>query len=189
MVRDIIDARIANEVTNGTTTYQGSVSGISGLIDSQTDVGGWPELTEESRASSYDSDLDGMPDDWENQKNLNPTNADDRNNYTLNVDYTNLEVYLNGRSNTLSTTNYNTEIQESIKCFPNPTSEYFHIDLRKVDKPQLEIYNSLGQLVLSQEVVRRITKIHTQKLPPSIYKVVINDGISNQTYIKKIVIR
>ncbi|GHT21988.1 hypothetical protein AGMMS4957_11650 [Bacteroidia bacterium] len=39
LVRDAVDARIVNEVRNGTFTY-----GDKGLIDSQTQVGGWPEL-------------------------------------------------------------------------------------------------------------------------------------------------
>ncbi|GHT38067.1 hypothetical protein AGMMS49965_00320 [Bacteroidia bacterium] len=39
LVRDAVDARIVNEVRSGTFTY-----GDKGLIDSQTQVGGWPEL-------------------------------------------------------------------------------------------------------------------------------------------------
>ena len=37
-----------------------------------------------------------MPDAWEIAKGLNENNATDRNGYDLNVEYTNLEVYLNG---------------------------------------------------------------------------------------------
>lgn len=101
--RDSIDARIIDEVRNGYATYEGpaykqqqSVPDDSvkcGIIDSQDDVGGWPKL--ESTAAPADSDHDGMPDDWEVVKGLNPENPSDRN--TIGADgYTMLEVYLNG---------------------------------------------------------------------------------------------
>ncbi len=35
----------------------------TGMIDSQNDVGGWPNL--ESAPAPKDSDHDGMPDEWE----------------------------------------------------------------------------------------------------------------------------
>ena len=43
-----------------------------------------------------DSDLDGMPDVWEAANGLNSNNGSDRNDYDLDPDYTNLEVYING---------------------------------------------------------------------------------------------
>lgn len=39
--RDAVDVRIVNEITDGTATYNGSVTGFEGIIDSQNDVGGW----------------------------------------------------------------------------------------------------------------------------------------------------
>lgn len=56
--RDSIDARITQEVRDGIATY-----GNSGIITTQEDVGGWPEL--QSAAAPPDSDNDGMPDGWE----------------------------------------------------------------------------------------------------------------------------
>ncbi|GAI74466.1 unnamed protein product, partial [marine sediment metagenome] len=41
-------------------------------IDSQWEVGGWPELN--SAAAPLDSDQDGMPDNWELAKGFNPNN-------------------------------------------------------------------------------------------------------------------
>lgn len=91
-VRDPIDTRIASEVANGTVTYYGSKHGLPGIIDSQTDVGGWPVLA--STAAPADGDQDGMPDAWETARGLNPANPNDRN--TINGQgYTNLELYLN----------------------------------------------------------------------------------------------
>jgi hypothetical protein len=100
--RDSVDTRIVEEVRNGNAMYEGpsykqksSVADKSkkcGIIDSQTDVGGWPEL--KSTTAPTDTDHDGMPDDWEIAKSLNPKNADDRNKVATDG-YTMLEKYLN----------------------------------------------------------------------------------------------
>ena len=63
-----------------------------GIIDSQKDVGGWPEL--KRLPAPTDSDHDGMPDTWEKKNGLNPNNPEDRNNVS-NEGYTILEIYLN----------------------------------------------------------------------------------------------
>jgi pectate lyase len=85
--RDPVDARIIEEVRNGTATY-----GNNGIIDSQADVGGWPEL--ESTKAPTDSDHDGMPDQWEEANGLNPNDASDRNKMA-DDGCTMLEKYLN----------------------------------------------------------------------------------------------
>lgn len=91
--RDAIDQRIVRETQAGSFTYRGSRGGENGLIDSQEDVGGWPEL--KGGEMLPDSDGDGMPDDWETAKGLNPQDASDGNLYGLHPQYTNIEVYLN----------------------------------------------------------------------------------------------
>jgi hypothetical protein len=62
------------------------------MIDSQTDVGGWPQLF--TATVPVDSDQDGMPDAWEISQGLNPLDPEDRN--TIGAGgYTQLEIYLN----------------------------------------------------------------------------------------------
>ncbi len=92
--RDAVDSRIFRETANGSYTYTGSNGSTNGLIDSQSDVGGWP--TYNSTSAPADSDGDGMPDSWENSHGLNGNDASDGSNYTLSSNYTNVEVYLNG---------------------------------------------------------------------------------------------
>ncbi len=92
--RDVIDTRVLKEVRNREAPVRASGNGgtKAGLIDSQTDVGGWCNL--ESLPAPLDSDNDGMPDAWEVLNGLNPNDASDRNTKTLSSVYTNLEVYL-----------------------------------------------------------------------------------------------
>ena len=90
--RDAHDVRVVGEVRSGETTYG------NGIISSQKDVGGWPELR--STDPPEDADADGMPDAWERPF----TAADD-----LSLEgaqdadgdgYTNVEEYLNGTNPT-----------------------------------------------------------------------------------------
>ena len=100
--RDAVDARVIEEVRNGSATYEGTYktkktvadeSKICGIIDSQKDVGGWPEL--KSTTAPQDTDHDGMPDKWETTKGLHPNDAADGNKVAADG-YTMLEQYLNG---------------------------------------------------------------------------------------------
>lgn len=96
--RDAVDARIATEAKDGTATYTGSKSGKKGIIDSQEDVGGWPEYfaTEAELKARLDSDSDGMPDSFEEEFGLNKNSSSDASTKTLDEKgrYTNLEMYL-----------------------------------------------------------------------------------------------
>ncbi len=95
--RDPVDQRIISEVQSGKCMYGDSWGKNTGIIDSQNSVGGWPEL--KSLPAPKDTDKDGMPDVWEKANRLDPRNHDDRNGYSLNSLYTNLEVYLNSLVN------------------------------------------------------------------------------------------
>ena len=93
--KDAIDQRIATEAENGTYNYNGSNGSTGGLIDTQSDVGGWPEY--DGKEPLTDSDQDGMPDVWETANGLNPQDATDAAAFTLDSQnwYTNIEVYAN----------------------------------------------------------------------------------------------
>ncbi|MFV0268011.1 MAG: polysaccharide lyase family 1 protein [Draconibacterium sp.] len=91
--RDTVDKRVVKEVKSGKEQYGTSYKGGgNGVIDSQNEVGGWPEL--KSKPAPQDSDNDGMPDKWEKKHGLN-TEVADNNLFTLDQNYTNLEMYIN----------------------------------------------------------------------------------------------
>ncbi|MGN0591290.1 exo-alpha-sialidase, partial [Ruminococcus sp.] len=94
---DYLDSRYLKEVKNGTYTYTGSKDGLKGIIDSHTDVGGYPNSSNFNGGTApKDSDGDGMSDAWENEHGLDPNDAADGAVVSLSADdYTNLELYLN----------------------------------------------------------------------------------------------
>jgi pectate lyase len=81
--RDAVDARIVKDVEDRT----------GGIINSQADVGGWPEL--KSTEAPADGDGDGMPDEWERKNGLDPKDSKDGATAKRQGGYTNLEIYLN----------------------------------------------------------------------------------------------
>ena len=101
--RDEIYERIANETRKGTATYKGNKSQVGGIIDTPTDLkpstagddwSAWPSLEGDGSANPKDTDMDGMPDEWEEAMGLNPKYPLDRNK-KHESGYTYLEVYLN----------------------------------------------------------------------------------------------
>lgn len=98
--RDEVDARYMEEARTGTATYTGSVTKKQGLVDLVSDVNGYTEANfpTGARAADFDTDGDGMPDEWEIANGLDPNDPEDGNLYTLDPEkgwYTNVEVYLN----------------------------------------------------------------------------------------------
>jgi hypothetical protein len=91
--RDPVDERILNEVRTGICKYGGKFGAVSGIIDSQSTVGGWPELKTYNMPA--DTDRDGIPDAWEKQQGLNPTDATDASITKLHTYYSNIELYIN----------------------------------------------------------------------------------------------
>jgi len=83
--RDNVDLRIVNNVINGTGK----------IIDSQEQVGGWPDL--DQGRYPEDTDNDGIPDNWEQTHGLNMYLATDANNpsFLAPSGYTWLEEYIN----------------------------------------------------------------------------------------------
>ena len=82
--RDPVDARVVRQV----------IENAGQLIDSQTQVAGWPELG--SSTAPSDRDRDGMPDAWETEHHLDPRNPNDSGTDRDGDGYSNIEEWLNG---------------------------------------------------------------------------------------------
>ncbi|MCR4853227.1 MAG: pectate lyase [Prevotella sp.] len=179
--RDNVDSRYMDEARNGTTTYTGSATKTGdgktithrpGIIDYVRDQGTY-ELESTARPENWDTDGDGMPDEWEKANGLNPNDASDAMTYTLDTEkqwYNNLEVYLNhivehimkdGNADALETVNeyypicVNTGIAQPIVSDDVKSVEYFNLDGMRLSAPQHGInirritYNN-GQVVTTK---------------------------------------
>lgn len=82
---------------DGTFRYRrmGNDSYKLGIITDPSQMGGYPEYKGEPYV---DTDMDGMPDDWENKNGLNPKDPSDANGDLTGDGYTNIEKYINGIS-------------------------------------------------------------------------------------------
>jgi hypothetical protein len=106
--RDAVDKRVVEQVRTGKIQYkEGGKTGVGsrfikrrlpedsykkGIITHISQVGGYPEY----KGQPYkDADKDGMPDEWEMSKGLNPKNAADASLDRDNDGYTNIEEFLN----------------------------------------------------------------------------------------------
>ena len=99
LYRDEIDARYMEEAKTGTATYKGSITNSPGIIDKVSDVKGYTEANfgTGTRPADFDTDKDGIPDEWEKANGLNPNDASDALTYSLDKKgyYKNIEVYAN----------------------------------------------------------------------------------------------
>lgn len=91
--RDPVDHRVVQNVRE----HEGR------LLNSQSEVGGWPEL--DPGKPLADKDRDGMPDAWETQNGFDPADPEDRNGDLDGDGYTNLEEYLAERAGDIKPTN------------------------------------------------------------------------------------
>lgn len=104
LFRDVIDTRYMEEAETGTAKYIGSKTDADdqkpGLIDIVADAK--DSYTEDNfptgeRSADFDTDGDGMPDEWEEANHLNPNDPSDASLKTVDTRgwYTNIEVYAN----------------------------------------------------------------------------------------------
>lgn len=120
-----------------------------------------------------DTDLDGMPDYWEDHHGLNK-NALDHNGFTLSSKiyniptYTNLECYLNCLSDALIGQDYdavcgirlsgttaleeeNESVEKLALVYPNPVNDHFTIAIN-TGYASMQLYNAMGKLIMTADL-------------------------------------
>jgi len=156
--RDAVDERYMNEAKSGTTTYTGSVVKRAGIIDfvnalDENDVtkASFPALESTSRPAGFDSDNDGIPDEWELANGLNPNDASDALTYTLDEKgyYTNIEVYANSLVEDIVKAERADAESSFDEYFPVLKSSETFIATTPTSSSNATIYNTLGQQVQS----------------------------------------
>ncbi len=158
---DSVDARLVHEARTGVATYEGiyktvhnipDPSLICGIIDSQTQVGGWPVL--KSTTAPPDSDHDGMPDAWELSHNLNPYDSSDSR-LVDSSGFTMIEEYINGLvSGNITGVENTNQVPASFSLkqnYPNPFNPITRIEysIPVKSKIKLVVFDILGREVLA----------------------------------------
>lgn len=147
LYRDEVDERYMNEARNKTATYTGSVTGKKGLIDVVADCNGYTEenFPTGSRDAAFDTDKDGIPDDWELANGLNPNSAADGKTKTLDSKgyYTNLEVYANSLVEDIMKAG-NADAETGFDEYYPSYNTTSGVEERIVTKPTADIYYTLN---------------------------------------------
>lgn len=160
--RDSADKRITNDVYNQT----------GGIIDSPTETGGYIVLPTQS-STTIDTDNDGMPDEWETEKGLNPTNPADANQYKNTDGYTNLEEYLNHAALQLENSTLVLQPKISKPClFPIPCKNMLNLSLQseKEQTIDIEVLGIAGNKMLSFPAQQLFFGTNELQLPISLPK-------------------
>jgi len=184
--RDAVDTRIIGNVLNGTVSVTtGSNGSTGGFIDSQKDVGGWPQYSYNEADVPVDTDTDGMPDSWETSQGLDKNNPADGTDTSLDGAYTNLEVYLNELAAPVIRSQYlpagtHTHVARELNfnVFPNPvTNGKLTVQAsRKIQR--VELFSVSGVKVFADNPLENQTVINTECLIPGVYcmKAIFDDG-------------
>ncbi|KAK6023800.1 glycosyl hydrolase, family 88 [Ostertagia ostertagi] len=177
-LRDSLDQRIVNDVRN----RSGAIIDVQGGYPHGTPyaqtVSAWPVLN--SLVAPVDTDHDGMPDYWENNRGLNPNDPADRNNYSS-TGYTNLEDYLNGLTGNVSVPTTGGQAAASISIYPNPARDQVTLLLPEaITEGTATIYDVNGKQLLVNKVAKGVKQslFDVNALPTGTYFIVYRNGQS-----------
>lgn len=176
--RDIVDTRVVGFIKGDSIARGGATLGVSsGIIDSQSDVGGWPTLA--SKYAPIDSDNDGIPDAWETNNGLNPNDPTDGPKIASDG-YSNLEHYLNGITGDTGLDTNPTGVSyihdATFAIYPNPTNDKIYFD-KSERLTRIEVYDLSGKII-SAHMIASNNFISVSNLSPGLYlaKAIFSDG-------------
>lgn len=202
IVRDSIERRIVRECKEGTATLHSRSwggGGTYGIIDDQSDAemtvleNGFSvcsvALPSENRPDGWDSDGDGMPDEWEMANGFNPDDSADGN-YINAEGYTALEKYLasimgeniNGEFGPASSIRIEHAVKFDINLNGNILTLSGDSDICKI-----HIFDEVGRCRMSDGVKAGVSTFDVSFLPKGVYIVWVTDteGYRNAVKISK----
>jgi pectate lyase len=191
--RDTVDKRIITDVRTGTATFMSGGNGsANGIIDSQSAVGGWPDL--KSLPAPPDTDKDGMADAWEEANGLLKNNPSDAQLTTLDGKYPNLEVYINSLVSSITENQIKESLTTSITTIKTEGVVHLNVDssagILKIIHPFntefINVYSISGTLMKTQISSGSPEEIEINDLNPGIYIVSLHNK-DQVTYSKKFI--
>jgi hypothetical protein len=180
--RDSVERRIIREVKTGTSIFKAS-QGKWGIIDKSYNAEGY--LPYASATAPADNDRDGMADDWETSKGLNPADESDRN-WLTSEGYTALEVYLNSLMgeiiNPVFFSGTDVVSAKQVKVYPSVVDNSFNVSS---DTPlaSAEIFNMAGIKLKSTQLISS-NIVNVSELSSGNYLVKIRKNNSTTEFFK-----
>lgn len=139
-MRTAIDQQCANEARTGTGNFSGTAAYSDGSSSEKANLDKYKVqcgVTYSYPSANYDTvidtDKDGMPDDWELARGLNPNDASDAKGDYCGKGYTNIEYYINDLT---------------VDAFPEGTVELSPV-LNEVPTPELNISEAIKMTIKS----------------------------------------
>lgn len=169
--RDKVETRVANDTKTGVNTYTGGILG-NGIIDKETQAEGF--FAYGPATSPVDTDGDGMPDEWEKSKGLNPDIPD--NNLVNSEGYTALEAYLNSLMGEICTDDFKQSSIETISIASDITYDSSNCMLNVPETAigaTLTIYTTDARTFSTSRIASTSTNL--SHLPSGIYLLCIRD--------------
>ena len=194
LIRDAVDQRIIRDATTGTATFMtGGNGSVNGIIDTQSFVGGWPEL--KTHTAPTDTDQDGMPDAWEDANGLLKNDPSDAQLTTVDGKYPNVEVYLNNLvapitenqvKNALFSSSKNVQLNNNqVQVYLNNSTGILQISHQENIR-EIRIYSITGMLVKAKKFNDHQVLLEINDIPNGIYIISVGDQ-TRVVYSKKIV--
>lgn len=195
LVRDTVDRRIIHDTRTGIPTFLvGGNGSKNGLIDTQSAVGGWPELL--SGLALTDTDKDGMPDDWEDANGLKKNDASDAQLTTVDGMYPNVEVYLNSLVESITENQLKDAITTSakevrisnniLKVFMNNSNGLLQV-VNSEKMMEINVYSITGSLIKTKRCNSNREEVQIADLHSGIYIVSVkagNGSVSSRKIVK-----
>jgi hypothetical protein len=179
--RDAMNIRTVNEVR--------AVTGQLGKVDDL--------MIQDGPAPPADSDMDGMPDDWEKMMGFNPGEPSDNNGDHDGDGYTNIEEYINDRAlilmgeepfNSVENTGKNDKSKTpGLSVFPNPFTSTTIIKIRSKEargkEAKIKIHNVTGSLCFSASLSPASSEFtwNPVQQPAGVYIIQLTYGIQKIT--------
>ena len=170
-VRDSVDLRVLDDVANRR---------YGEYLRSQDEVGGWPELR--TSPPPPDTDLDGIPDAWEDAHQLDRNDPSDGTGDADADGYTNLEQYLNGVVESAIPTRIEQRGESHgsgrrLGSHPNPFNGGARISyaVPRSETVEISLYNLAGQLVRCL--------VNDARAPGDYVTLLSGDGLASGVYL------
>jgi PelA/Pel-15E family pectate lyase len=77
--------------------------------------------------------------------------------------------------------------KNELRCYPNPSTNWFFIDMQSTEMSGVEIFNVQGQMVFNASQLQRKLYIDSKTLAPGIYFIRVID-INNDFHIQKVIV-